>query len=92
MSHSVPSARQPSPPRRKSAPELVHAQYWRALARIAKGEPADRAAAFAEARRLIGIAVALRRRITSQDAPSVAAPPAERQERTGGEPRIPQTL
>ena len=48
-------------PGRQSASAIVHAQYWRALARATTGEPADRAGAFAEARRLLAIAVALRR-------------------------------
>ena len=52
-------------PGAQSASAIVHAQYWRALARATTGEPADRAGAFAEARRLLAIAVALRPRETS---------------------------
>jgi len=55
-------------PGAQSALAIVHAQYWRALARATTGEPADRAGAFADARRLLAIAVALRRRETSPDA------------------------
>jgi len=65
---------------------IVHAQYWRALARATTGEPADRAGAFAEARRLLAVAVALRGRENSQDATRARNPaPAKSSENaTGG--------
>ena len=61
-----------APPGAESASAIVHAQYWRALARATTGEPADRAGAVAEARRLLAIAVALRRREASPDATALA--------------------
>ena len=65
-------------PGAQSASAIVDAQYWRALARATTGEPADRAGAFAEARRLLAIAVALRRRETSPDAHAPSQPGAGR--------------
>jgi len=52
-------------PGAQSASAIVDAQYWRALARARTSGPAGRAGAFAEARRLLAMAVALRRRETS---------------------------
>jgi hypothetical protein len=61
--------------------EIVHAQYHRALTRAARGEAAERAGALAEARRLLKVAVGLRRRVSDQDVGGIAARvPAERHE------------
>jgi hypothetical protein len=57
----------------RSALGIVHAQYWRALTCAAKGGAAERANALVEARRLLGVAVALRGRIAAQDADPIAA-------------------
>jgi hypothetical protein len=75
----VPEDPRPERSEARSALEIVHAQYHRALTLAARSEPAERAAALAEARRLLAVAVALRARVTDQDVGS-AAPraPAER--------------
>jgi hypothetical protein len=56
----------------RSALAIVHAQYWRALTRAATAGPARRASALVEARRLVGVAVALRGRIAAQGADAIA--------------------
>jgi hypothetical protein len=57
----------------RSALEIIHAQYHRALTRAARSESAERAGALAEARRLLGVAVAVRRRARARDADRIAA-------------------
>jgi len=63
-----------------SALAVVHARYDRELARAASGEPADRAEALAEARRLVKVAVALRRGFTGREVADFARVPAQRRE------------
>jgi hypothetical protein len=78
---------QEAPPEARSALEIIHAQYHRAMRRAARGDSAERASAFAEARRLLGVAVALRGRTSARDAEaSAAAVPAGRQETPSPEP------
>jgi hypothetical protein len=60
--------------------EIVHAQYHRAVALATRGEPADRAAAFAEAQRLVEVAVALRARVTANNVAEITARERERDE------------
>jgi hypothetical protein len=74
---AVPPADRLSLPETKSALAIVHAQYWRALARAAAGEPAERAGAFAEARRLLGVAVALHRGVGAEGDDGIAHPGAQ---------------
>lgn len=62
MSGPDPGERHHSLVRARCALGIVHAQYWRALTLAETGEPGERAAALAEARRLLEMAVALRRR------------------------------
>jgi hypothetical protein len=79
MSYPVADDDRQARPGAGSALEIVHAQYHRALALAASGEPAERAVALAEARRLVKVAVELRGAITDRDAVEVAASvPAER--------------
>jgi hypothetical protein len=81
MSDPVPEDHRQARSEAESALEIVHAQYHRALKRAARSEAAERAGALAEARRLLKVAVALRGRVTDQDAGGVAARvPAERHE------------
>ena len=47
---------------------IVHAQYWRALMLAEGADERERAAALAEARRLLTVAVALRRRAEALEA------------------------
>jgi hypothetical protein len=56
---------------------IVHAQYWRALKRASSADPLERARAIAEARRLLGVAVALSRRACAPQAEEItgAGPP-----------------
>jgi hypothetical protein len=76
-----------TPPEASSALEIIHAHYHRAMRRAARGESAERASAFAEARRLLGVAVALRARTGARDAEaSAAAVPAGRREPPSPEP------
>ena len=64
-----------------SALAIVHTRYDRELARAATGDPAERARALAEARRLVNVAVALRHRVTEQHIdPITPRVPAERPE------------
>lgn len=55
------------PPEAHAALAIVEAQYRRALARAVGDDSGDRAGAFAEARRLLRAAVALRHRLALQD-------------------------
>ena len=57
MSDPIANDRRRALSEARSALGIVHAQYWRALARAAKGGPAERAGALVEARRLGGVAV-----------------------------------
>jgi hypothetical protein len=83
----VPRADRLSLPETTSALAIVHAQYWRALARARSGEPAERAGVSAEARRLLGVAAELRARIGPQDGDGIAATVlAARRESTRREP------
>jgi hypothetical protein len=56
--------------------EIVLAQYHRAVTRAAMADPAERASALEEARRLVGVAVAVRRRAEARaaDGTPAAAP------------------
>jgi hypothetical protein len=59
---------------------IVHAQYWRALKRASSADPIERARAIAEARRLLGVAVALSRRACTLQAEEITgAGPAKRE-------------
>lgn len=58
--------------------EIVHAQYLRAVSHLATADPAQREWALAEARRLLGVAVAVRRGAKAlTDDPSAAARAAD---------------
>jgi hypothetical protein len=65
----------------RSALEIVHAQYWRELARAAVGESTERARVHAEARRLLAVAVALRGRVRPPVGEGSRRQPAERSDR-----------
>jgi len=66
---------------------IVHAQYWRALTLAETGDPGERAAAHTEARRLVKMAVALRRRGGAlQSAESAGGQPPERERPSRREP------
>ena len=64
----------------RSVLAIVHARYDRELTRAATGDPAERARALAEARRLVNVAVALRERVTEQHVDRITPVPAERPE------------
>jgi hypothetical protein len=66
ISDPVAEDRRSAPSETACALEIIRAQYDRELARAARGNPAERAAALAEARRLVKVAVALRGRLTDQ--------------------------
>ena len=78
--------RRHAPSDARSALAIVHARYDRELARAATGDPAERARALAEARRLVNVAVALRHRVTEQHSTAqhstywITRVPAERPE------------
>jgi len=61
--------------RMRSSLGIVHAHYWRALARAEHAQGVERVAAFEEVHRLIAIAAALRRRSDALQALERAAPP-----------------
>jgi hypothetical protein len=67
ISNPAPEDHPQAPAPTASALGIVHAQYHRALTLAESGEPAERAAARDEARRLLEVAVALRRRVSDQD-------------------------
>lgn len=61
--------------RTRSSLGIVHAHYWRALARAEHAQGVERVAAFEEVHRLIAIAAALRRRSDTLRAMERVAPP-----------------
>jgi|ERR1700758_1336364 hypothetical protein len=71
-----PAARDPrqAPSETRSALAIIHAQYFRELARAASSGPGERARALAEARRLAKVAAALHGRGTDQDVDGTDAP------------------
>jgi hypothetical protein len=58
----------------RSALAIIQAHHDRALARAASGQPAERAAALAEARRLVNTALAIRGGLKSRGVAEAAAP------------------
>lgn len=78
ISDPVLKARPHAPSETGSALAIVHARYDRELALAATGEPADRAGALAEARRLVKVAVALRAGRTIREVDEIARVPAQR--------------
>lgn len=63
----VPGARVVRPPQAHATLAILDAQYRRAVARAFASDSRNRALAFAEARRLLQAAVALRRTIAPED-------------------------
>lgn len=64
----------------RSTLEIIHAQYHRELARAARGEPAERAGALAEVRRLLEVVVTLRGGVSGREVARMAHVAAERRE------------
>jgi hypothetical protein len=81
VSDAVPDDDREALPEPRSSLGIVYAQYQHALARATTSDPADRAGAFAEARRLLQVAIALRGLVSPQDPDVVAPAPAKPQER-----------
>lgn len=74
MSDRVAEDRRPAPRETAVALAIINAQYDRALARAAGGDPAERPVVLAEADRLVKCAAVLRGRVADPDFELIAAP------------------